>query len=149
MASANRYIRYHDCKTLLWILGLASPKLSFRTLLCSFCFLITFLSFLLILSNDVELNPGPKNDNSKRNFSIAHWNLNSIAAQNFVKLSQKLTIHCIAMILFVCLRHGETLQPEAVVRRCSVKKMLLKILQNPQENTCARVSILIKLQAWV
>ena len=54
----------------------------------SFFYLITFLSFLLILSNDVELNPGPKNDNSKRNFSIAHWNLNSIAAQNFVKLRE-------------------------------------------------------------
>ena len=31
---------------------------------------------------------GPKKDSPKRNFSIAHWNLNSIAAQNFVKLSQ-------------------------------------------------------------
>ena len=32
-------------------------------------------------------------------------------------------------------------------RRCSVKKMFLGISQNSQENTCARVSILIKLQA--
>ena len=29
---------------------------------------------------------------------------------------------------------------EAVVQMCSVKKVLLKILQNSQENTCARVS---------
>ena len=36
---------------------------------------------------------------------------------------------------------------EAVAQRCSVKKMLLKISQNSQENTCARVSFLIKLQA--
>ena len=28
---------------------------------------------------------------------------------------------------------------EAVVRRCSVRKMFLEILQNSQENTCARV----------
>ena len=27
---------------------------------------------------------------------------------------------------------------EVVVQRCSVKKMFLKILQNSQENTCAR-----------
>ena len=54
----------------------------------SFFFLITFLSLLLILSNDVELNPGPKKDSSNGNFSIARWNLNSITAQNFVKLSQ-------------------------------------------------------------
>ena len=31
--------------------------------------------------------------------------------------------------------------------RCSVKKMFLEILQNSQENICARVSFLIKLQA--
>ena len=35
---------------------------------------------------------------------------------------------------------------EAVVLRCSVKKVFLRILQNSQENTCARVSLLIKLQ---
>ena len=35
---------------------------------------------------------------------------------------------------------------EAVARRCSVKKVLLKILQNSQKNTCARVSFLMKLQ---
>ena len=35
---------------------------------------------------------------------------------------------------------------EAVVQRCSVKKVFLEISQNSQENTCARVSFLIKLQ---
>ena len=35
---------------------------------------------------------------------------------------------------------------EAVVQRCSVKKMFLEVSQNSQENTCARVSFLIKLQ---
>ena len=35
----------------------------------------------------------------------------------------------------------------AVAQRCSVKKVFLETLQNSQENTCARVSILIKLQA--
>ena len=33
---------------------------------------------------------------------------------------------------------------EAVVRRCFVKNVLLKISQNSQENTCVRVSFLIK-----
>ena len=37
--------------------------------------------------------------------------------------------------------------PEAVARRCSVKKMFLEISQNSQENTCARVSILLNLLA--
>ena len=35
----------------------------------------------------------------------------------------------------------------AVVQRCSVKKVFLEISQNSQENTCARVSFLIKFQA--
>ena len=37
--------------------------------------------------------------------------------------------------------------PEAVIQRCSVKNVFLENLQNSQENTCARVSFLIKLQA--
>ena len=49
--------------------------------------------------------------------------------------------------------HAQTLlfyyifYPEAVVQRCSVKKVFLEVSQNSQENTCARVSFLIKLQA--
>ena len=39
-------------------------------------------------------------------------------------------------------------QSEAVVRRCSVKNVFLEISQNSQEKTCARVSFLIKLQAF-
>ena len=53
----------------------------------SFFFLITVVSLLLILSNNAELNSGPKKDSAKRKFSISHWNFNSIAAQNFVKLN--------------------------------------------------------------
>ena len=32
-------------------------------------------------------------------------------------------------------------------QRCSIKKVLLEISQNSQENICARVSLLTKLQA--
>ena len=94
------------CVTSTWS---SVTKAKFRnSFVLSFFFLITFLSLLLILSSNAKLNPGPKKDSSKRNFLIAHWNLNIIAAQNFIKLSFqiKLTIHCLAMILFVCLRHG-------------------------------------------
>ena len=46
--------------------------------------------------------------------------------------------------------HGTGLRfvTEAVSRKCSVKKVFLKISQNSQENTCARVSFFIKLQAF-
>ena len=37
--------------------------------------------------------------------------------------------------------------PELVAPRCSAKNVFLKISQNPQENTCARASFLLKLQA--
>ena len=36
---------------------------------------------------------------------------------------------------------------EAVVQGCSVKKVFLEISQNSLENTCGRVSFLIKFQA--
>ena len=39
--------------------------------------------------------------------------------------------------------------PEAVAQRYSVKNVFLKISQNSQENPCAGVSFLIKLQAYV
>ena len=42
--------------------------------------------------------------------------------------------------------HGR-FHAEAVARRCSVKKVFLQITQNSQENTCARICFLIKLQA--
>ena len=37
-------------------------------------------------------------------------------------------------------------ESEAVARRCSVKKLFLKISQNSQDNTHTRASLLIKLQ---
>ena len=44
---------------------------------------------------------------------------------------------------------GDRRWSEAVVHWCSVKKVFLEISQNSQENTCARVSFLIKLQLMV
>ena len=42
-------------------------------------------SLLLLLSGDVELNPGPKH-NSSNVFSIFHWNLNIISSHNYAKV---------------------------------------------------------------
>ena len=44
-------------------------------------------------------------------------------------------------------RFAKALKTEARTHRCSVKKVVLEILQNSQKNTCARASLLIKLQA--
>ena len=50
------------------------------------------------------------------------------------------------MTVKVNLNYIQKLGAEAVARRCSVKKLFLEIPQNPQENTRARVSFLIKLR---
>ena len=36
------------------------------------------------------------------------------------------------------------LQSEALVRSCSLKKVFLKISQNSQEDTCVRVTFIVK-----
>ena len=41
--------------------------------------------YLIKLSGDIEEHPGPKL-NSSQKLSICHWNLNSIAAHNFIKV---------------------------------------------------------------
>ena len=49
--------------------------------------------------------------------------------------------------MLVKLKENLQICTEAVVQWCSVKKMFLEISQNSQENTCASVPYLIKLQA--
>ena len=62
--------------------------------------------------------------------------LNLIILDEAKNMSLKPTVHSMGIHL-----------TETVVRRCSVKKMFLETSQNSQENTCARVSFLIRLQA--
>ena len=44
-------------------------------------------SRIISLSGDIEINPGPKLNALNRCFSICHWNLNSISAHMFTKIS--------------------------------------------------------------
>ena len=68
----------------------------FEVLLCSwyyfesaFIFLLSLLYVFIFLQchGDIELNPGPRKQKPNY-FSVCHWNLNSIAAHNFSKLTQ-------------------------------------------------------------
>ena len=45
-----------------------------------------FVFLMLFACGDIELNPGSKKGSSCYNFSVAHWNLNSITAHNFAKI---------------------------------------------------------------
>ena len=49
----------------------------------NFCMFV----LLLICAGGIDFNPGPRKNNNSYNFSFCHWNLNSIAAHNFSKLS--------------------------------------------------------------
>ena len=46
---------------------------------------LPFLSILIMLCGDVEINPGPITI-SQQGFSVCQWNLNSIFAHNFAKI---------------------------------------------------------------
>ena len=59
--------------------------LSFLVTIITICSLPWLYSFLILLSADVELNPGPKRV-STSSISIYHWNLNSISAYNYIEL---------------------------------------------------------------
>ena len=55
----------------------------------AFGFMLNFfviLCYILLTHGDTEVNPGPKK-NCSTSFSFCHWNLNSLIAHNYVKLS--------------------------------------------------------------
>ena len=58
--------------------------------------------YLIKLSGDVEENSGPKL-NSSQNFSTCHWNLSSIAAHNFTKVSLLIAYNSIRKYDIICL----------------------------------------------
>ena len=47
-------------------------------------FYLWYLQTILILSGDIETNPGPTIDNNQY-LTICHWNLNSITTDKFIK----------------------------------------------------------------
>ena len=60
--------------------------MSFLYLIIWYDFAAWFRPFLILLIGDIETNPGPK-PVSGQSFSICHWNLNSISAHNYTKIS--------------------------------------------------------------
>ena len=70
-------VRYRDRILLLTIRPLFS---------CSSGFRFVFVMLILLTLGDIESNPGPRRRDSCYNFSICHWNLNSMTAHNFEKI---------------------------------------------------------------
>ena len=59
-----------------------STPSSYLIRLCGFMHFFLFYIKKIILSGDVEANPGPQSKECQE-FSICHWNLNSIATLKF------------------------------------------------------------------
>ena len=53
-------------------------------------------------SGDIEQNPGPKSNSCQR-FSICHWNLTSVSAHNFIKISLLKTYIATYKLDVICL----------------------------------------------
>ena len=67
-----------------------------------FCSLLFFISvILLVLSGDIETNPGPDRGYSNSS-SFCYWNLNSIAAHNFIKMSLLQAYNAIHRFDIIC-----------------------------------------------
>ena len=57
---------------------------------------------MILLSGDVEINPGPRH-NSGELFSICHWNLNTVSAYNYTKLSSLKAFIAVDKFDIICL----------------------------------------------
>ena len=79
-----------------------SPKKFVCNLTCFYIYLFWLVSIILNRSGDIEKNPGPKTK-SCQSFSICHWNLNSISAHNFSKLSLLQAYNAVHKYDIICL----------------------------------------------
>ena len=94
---------HHSLTTLQYsILWNFMTHLFYYKLLTSFLGSFSGKFDLLMLCGDIESNPGPR-PNSGQSFSICHWNLNSIAAHNFSKISLLRAYNAIHNYDIICL----------------------------------------------
>ena len=89
----------------------AYPLIKMIKNMLSFNFDLTFIlmnffySFfsenLLLLHGDIEANPGP--NKKYKSFTCCHWNVNSLAANNMLKLSSIAAYNSIHKYDFICI----------------------------------------------
>ena len=71
------------CKSVICIY---SRNILYFSLLANYLCQVWLCKLHITLSGDIEHNPGPKS-NSYENFTVCHWNVNTISAHNFSKVS--------------------------------------------------------------
>ena len=69
---------------------------------CSSGFRFAFI-LILLTCGDIESNPGPRRYDSCYNFSIGHWNFNSMTAHNFEKINLLKAYNTINKFSVICL----------------------------------------------
>ena len=74
----------HHPTTFYLLVNKISPHLSYITAILSLS--ISYFQLILLKCGDIEVHPGPVNTNYD-SLSICHWNLNSIAAHNYAKMT--------------------------------------------------------------
>ena len=83
-----------------------SQDISSCNIITFYVFILTYYlqwcSSLILLSRDIKTNPGPT-PSSIQCFSIYHWNLNSITAYIFVKLSFLTSYNLVHSFDIICL----------------------------------------------
>ena len=62
-----------------------------------------FLHLLLLQHGDIETNPGPRNEQTNKNLSCCHWNVNSLLAHNLAKISQIKVYRSLFNHDFICI----------------------------------------------
>ena len=68
---------------------------------CNNVFTKNLIELLLILSGDIEQNPGPEKE--KSHITFCHWNLNGLMAPNFIKVSSLQTLAVTNDYHIICL----------------------------------------------
>ena len=113
--------------------------------LSKFYTICCMILLLLTCAGDIELNPGPRTNNTSYNFSFCHWNLNSIAAHNFSKLSSLEAYNVQHKFDMICL--SETFLDSSIPtndERLSMKGYKLIRADNPSDSKKADVGICYK-----
>ena len=80
--------------------NLLSFNFDLRLILMNF-FYSFFSENLLLLHGDIEANPGP--NKKYKSFTCCHWNVNSFAANNMLKLSSIAAYNSIHKYDFICI----------------------------------------------
>ena len=106
---------------------------------------LTWCISIILLSGDIEINPGSKS-NSRESFSISHWNLNSISAQSYTKVSLLTAYNLIHNFDIICV--AETfLNSETAANDPNLEISGYNMHRADHPSNCKRRSVYIFLKA--